>query len=396
MHKELRICYLEVYFLHNKKKVLFINKLHPLTFGGAEFYMKQIGDILMTAGYDVAYATPNSKDLIGEDLSLQTKYYYMGNQGVGYWRDRISYFTSLTASISKVIDDFKPDLIIDNMSPIPAYPAYISCAVRNIPIVTLVHEIRGWHYNKYKDNMALRLSQPLIERTAGYINNRFISVGPSTSKGIKSIAPKAQIFEIQNSVSDIYFDIQRRETENPTVVVISRLAKVKNIGVVVKAWDKIHKLFPEASLHIAGAGSEEPFLQRLTNTLGLSNCINFEGRVSERRKLELLTGAWVYVLPTMYEGFGISNMEAMAAGVPVITTPVPGVVDYAQENVNALFCDPRNPDDFADRISDLVLSSSLREKLSRGGRRTALLYSKRKMQDVILETFDGLLRQVAR
>src|SRR5690606_28830121 len=126
-----------------------------------------------------------------------------------------------------------------------------------------------------------------------------------------------RIFEIPNAIEDRWFAIRRRPARQPVVLVLTRLAKVKNVSSVLRAWAAIEPEFPNATLVIAGSGPQESSLKSLARRLRLRTVV-FEGQVTTQRKAELLEMAWVYVLPTLHEGFGISIVEAMAAGVPVV------------------------------------------------------------------------------
>ena len=91
---------------------------------------------------------------------------------------------------------------------------------------------------------------------------------------------------------------------------------------------------------------------------------------TDQELAEIYSQCDVYVSPSWYEGFALTPLEAMACGVPVVSTRL-GVEDYASHEHNALITSPREPNQLANEIIRLLRDRDLREKLIENGLKTA-------------------------
>jgi glycosyltransferase involved in cell wall biosynthesis len=103
---------------------------------------------------------------------------------------------------------------------------------------------------------------------------------------------------------------------------------------------------------IAGTGALRGTLERLAAQLGLERDVRFLGRVAEEDLPDLYAGADLFVLPTVaYEGFGISTAEALAAGTPVVGTPVGATPELLEPLDDRLVAAGTSPEQLADAIA---------------------------------------------
>ncbi len=117
-------------------------------------------------------------------------------------------------------------------------------------------------------------------------------------------------------------------------------------------------------LVIAGEGPECQRLKLTAKSLKLDEKISFLGRVANSKIPELLSEAHLFVRPSRFEGFGVSFIEAMAAGVPVIGTPVGGIPDFITHLKTGLLVEPDNPHQLASTIQTLIANKKLRELMA--------------------------------
>ncbi len=141
------------------------------------------------------------------------------------------------------------------------------------------------------------------------------------------------------------------------VITVSRLVAKNRVDDCIRAVAALPKEF---KLLIAGSGELEQELKRLTAKLGVSDRVVFAGNVENEWIPEYLAAADVFARPSSSEGFGISFIEAMAAGVPVIATPVGGITDFLEDKKTGLFCGVNDPRDLALKIQTLMRDSELR------------------------------------
>lgn len=146
-------------------------------------------------------------------------------------------------------------------------------------------------------------------------------------------------------------------------VTVGRLVRRKAVDVLLRALT-----LPGAEgVHLAviGAGPELESLQRLAHALGLGGRVRFLGRVDETRKWQVLGAGDVYLSSTMHEGFGLVYLEAMAAGLPVITPNYGGQVDFLRDGETGFLVDPGDPVLLAQALGRLRAQPELAARMRR-------------------------------
>lgn len=169
----------------------------------------------------------------------------------------------------------------------------------------------------------------------------------------KSMGFRGKSWVVPNGVDIKKFDIDlsleekeriRKElnldTEDIALVTTSRLAVKNGVGDVIKALPKL----PEnIKFVIFGEGYLEKELKELARNLDVSKRVNFKGYVSHLEMPKYLKACDIFIRPSLSEGMGNSFIEAMAVRLPVVATPVGGIVDFLREDETGYFCQPENP-----------------------------------------------------
>ncbi len=112
-------------------------------------------------------------------------------------------------------------------------------------------------------------------------------------------------------------------------------------------------LLQEYHLVIAGSGPQEQELKILAEKLGIAKRVEFMGNVSQDALPGLLGRSSVFVRPSRSEGQGIAFLEAMAAGVPIVATPVGGIPDFLTHGETGLYCEVDNPESISGAVRKL-------------------------------------------
>jgi glycosyltransferase involved in cell wall biosynthesis len=176
--------------------------------------------------------------------------------------------------------------------------------------------------------------------------------------------PAEKICVIPNAV-----DFEQFQALNPPldatplpIGFIGRLDPIKRIPDLIHAAGHLRD---RIRLHIFGEGSERPELERLVRHLGLGGIVTLHGAVP--RPQDALRQIGLLVLPSKAEGFGLVLIEAMAAGVPVLATNVPGIRDVVRHEQTGLLvtCDARA---ITAGLERLVPNAELRHRLAAAGR----------------------------
>lgn len=149
-----------------------------------------------------------------------------------------------------------------------------------------------------------------------------------------------------------------------TVVAVGRLELQKDFESLIRAWQFVHKAAPDWKLNIWGEGSRRKYLTHWIKELRLEDCVFLQGYTKDvHAKLEESS---IFVLSSLYEGFGLVLLEAMACGLPVVSFACPfGPRDIIQEGVNGFLVEGRSELDLAERIICLIQSQELRERMGK-------------------------------
>lgn len=153
----------------------------------------------------------------------------------------------------------------------------------------------------------------------------------------------------------------------------------KNVPRIIEAYSRLPEhLRKEYGLVIAGRYQNLghplfPDPREVVARLGLESNVVFTGQIREQDKAPLFSAATVFVFPSLYEGFGIPVLEAMACGTPVVTSNVSALPEVAGDA--GMLVDPYQPDAISSAVANLLDSQSLRDDLSRKGLERARLFT---------------------
>ena len=153
-----------------------------------------------------------------------------------------------------------------------------------------------------------------------------------------------------------------KTTKKQIIVTIGRLEHQKNHRLLIKAFQRVHILFPEVKLIIYGEGSYRKSLESLIDKEGLGDCISLPGITND--VFSVLKEARMFVLSSDYEGMPNALIEAMCVGVPCISTKVSGAIDLIKQDINGLLVDVGNADELTASMSELILNEGKCYKLA--------------------------------
>jgi len=155
---------------------------------------------------------------------------------------------------------------------------------------------------------------------------------------------------------------------SPYILHLSNFSERKNPETIMRGFAEFRKSTQgqESTLVLAGRGWRNERTLALAASLGISNCVVFPGFVSEREVVELLNGALCFLFPSLAEGFGMPNIEAMACGCPVITSSVFAIPEVVGDAA-LLLDNPRDHLAAAKAMNSLVSDSKLRKSLVERG-----------------------------
>lgn len=189
---------------------------------------------------------------------------------------------------------------------------------------------------------------------------------------------------------EIFYPIKgKKNTEDPYIIYIGTIQPRKNLIRLMEAVARIDTLQLVIVGKIKGEGKEGwkyKEILKAPESLGIGDRVEFKGFVPTEDLPELISSAQAFVLPSLYEGFGIPVLEAMACGTPVIVSNVsslPEVIGNA-----GLIVDPYSTDQIEQAIRILITDKKLQQKYSKLGLSQAKKFSWEKMARTVLKVFE--------
>ena len=172
--------------------------------------------------------------------------------------------------------------------------------------------------------------------------------------------------------------------EGEYILSLGRLVKVKGLEYLVEAMRYV-----DCRLVICGKGPEESNLRKLISKYGLEDKVEMHGFVGEDEKPSVIEGSMFFVMPSLFEAFGITAIENMSYGRPIIHSGVNGLADTVGNA--GIVVNPRDPRSIADGINTLLSDEGLRMEL----REKAVEQASRFTYDTHVPRYERILEAVA-
>jgi glycosyltransferase involved in cell wall biosynthesis len=265
----------------------------------------------------------------------------------------------------RVLAAAQPDVLVEDINKVPLLTPWWGAR----RTVALVHHLFG-------TAAFAEVSVPVAsavwasERPLGwfYRDVPFEAVSESTRDDLiaRGIAPE-QIRVIHNGVdTESITPDARSRSPVPRFLYLGRLKRYKQIDLIIRAFAELG--IAGARLDLAGTGDDRARLEALVRSLDLGDRVRFLGFVSEVEKLALLRSAWALVFTSPKEGWGITNLEAAAAGTPVIASDSPGLRDSVRHGETGLLVPHGDVPALAGSMRRLATSLPLVSTLGQGAR----------------------------
>lgn len=164
--------------------------------------------------------------------------------------------------------------------------------------------------------------------------------------------PRTTVPVVYNGVDCKRYAISKVHSDTFNFVTVGTIYEVKNFPFLVDCFAELHKRHPETRLTIVGNGSQRARLMQQITELGLEDAITITGTVGNVE--DYLAAADVYVASSIFEGLPLSILEAMAAGLPVISTNVGGVPDVVRHEENGLLIPSGDKEAYIAALTELT------------------------------------------
>jgi alpha-1,3-rhamnosyl/mannosyltransferase len=243
---------------------------------------------------------------------------------------------------------------------------------KNTKLTATIHDMTGHLMPELHTPGNVRAEASFADRVLRRAQ-RLIAVSENTrADAVRVLGLDPERIEvIYSGIPEVYFGAQPRPADQPYVLFLGTIEPRKNIDTLLDAWQGF-RLHNDYDLIIAGATgwASEKTLARLRSQPPRG--VRYLGYVPEDELPGLTAGATAFIYPSLYEGFGFPVAQAMAAGVPVITSNTSCLPEIA--GGGALLVDPRSPTEIQSALEKLLTSRVLQQQLGTAGRARAEQY----------------------
>ncbi|ELA00689.1 putative glycosyltransferase [Cupriavidus sp. TKC] len=237
---------------------------------------------------------------------------------------------------------------VDTMLAWFTLPATLGLGIRRI----------GWEHCHYDEDLGHRARRVARHLTARFHDAVIVLTESDRKRWIDAARPRGDVLALPNPLPFPLPDSPSIRSAKQ-VLAVGRLVDAKGFDILIRAWAEIAPLAPDWTLVIVGEGEARPMLEALRESLGMTGFVQLPGARSDIR--DAYQQASIFCLSSRYEGFGLVLIEAMAFGLPVVSTD-------CETGPRALLEDGRNalvvPVDDAQALAKALLTLMRDEKLA--------------------------------
>ncbi len=350
--------------------------------GGAEVHLEELLRRLVRAGHQVTLFCSGFTGCPPEETVEGIRIVRRGN--------RYNFNLIAPWHLRRLVKNGRFDVLVEDVNKIPFYtPLFLNLrtlvVVPHLFATTVFQEI----------NFVLGTYIYLAERPMIYFYRGlpFNVISESTADDLVARGvPRRDISVIHCGINrDLYApDPNVARYDQPTVLYLGRIKKYKSIHHLIQAFGYVKREVPRARLMIVGDGDYVGPLKSLTQSLGLADDVEFPGYVPTADKVLRMRRSHVAVLPSLKEGWGLTNIEANSVGTPVIAADAPGLRDSVRDGETGFLYPHGDVGNLARKIISVLADDALHARLAEG----ALKWAERFSWDNAAVQFEMLLRRV--
>ncbi len=278
-------------------------------------------------------------------------------------------------AIPRLATRLKPDVL--------CIPAFNGPLLQPVPTIVCIHDLIHLRYPRYYGRRKV-LYYRLVVRTTARKAAAVVTVSEFSKREIVEEfgLPPEKVHVISNGVEELFLEAGRRPHGRPVgllrgsfpyVMAVVNPKPHKNALAVVEAFRAAIGLDARTDLHLVIVGDPGPEAMRVTTSPEVAGRIRIFSKLGDHDMAALYAGAECLLFPSLYEGFGLPVIEAMACGTPVITSRLTAIPEVAGEA--AFYVDPCDIQGMARAISRVVSDPALRAHLREQGRERARRFS---------------------
>ncbi len=262
------------------------------------------------------------------------------------------------------------------------FEEYLYNYVRFLPRSTLRFAARRFSSRQCNSVQGLVVpSSPMLEVLRGYGVTTPARVIPTGIELLRIHGGDGAAFRARHGI----------EAQRPTLVHVGRIAHEKNIDFLLHVVKSVRERLPSVLMIVAGEGPALAGLRKLAHALDIEDNVLFVGYLSrDNELLDCYRAGDAFVFSSRTETQGLVLLEAMALGVPVVSTAVMGTKDILKAGKGALVAEETIPD-FTDKVTAILTDAQLRERLSREAGEYVKDWSAEALADNMLDFYEEVI-----
>jgi glycosyltransferase involved in cell wall biosynthesis len=219
----------------------------------------------------------------------------------------------------------------------------------------------------------------------------------ANSSGLRNLAlkfmPSIDITVIPNGIDTEKFHPSENQdfTKPVRLLTVSRLIERKRVDLLIKAVYQIKKLGLDVRLNIAGEGNLDRLLQKLAHELKITDSILFLGRISAEQMPQVYRDNDIFVMSSEHEGMSNAMLEAMASGLPIVTTRCEGVEELIMDN--GIVVEEAQANQIAEAIQKLAGDQRAYKKMSTAARKRSQEFNWKSVADKYIDSYRKVLKE---
>jgi glycosyltransferase involved in cell wall biosynthesis len=342
--------------------------------GGSEVYVERVAAELVARGHRATvFCAAHGNAPTEETGPTGVRIIRRGGRHTVYFRAALLYVAgALGLGRLAARRAGRPDVVVDVCNGLP----FLSPLYSRKPVLALVHHVHREQWPIVLPRRRARLGWWIESRLAPrvYRRCRYVTVSEPTRSELAALGVAPERTTVIHNGTPETPPAAAARAEKPTLLVLSRLVPHKRIEVALRTVAALAEELPDLTLVVAGHGWWEPNLRALTADLGLEGQVHFTGFVTEAEKRELLASAWVALMPSLKEGWGLTIVEAGAQRTPTVAfRGAGGVAEAILDGETGLLADDQ--DDFVAMVRTLLTDDVARKAMGESARDYAGLFT---------------------
>lgn len=226
------------------------------------------------------------------------------------------------------------------------------------------------------------------------VDTEYVSKQIEHSHDKKKISNLPWMYVIPQGIQSQYLSLLPKPTKEPIILSVGSISQRKGHLFLIRAFEQVHSKIPSAKLVIAGSLAEEAYLSKMREEIAkcrLQDSVDILTNIPQEELLQHYQTASIYALHSQEESQGIALVEAMAAGLPVVSTTVGGIPYVVKDRESGLLSAYSDIGSFAQNIIMLLENKDLRNKMSLSAREIAQNYSWTNIAQVIETVYNRVI-----